>query len=100
MVISNHNSFRVLLDKIASYIFSEKYTGGNYMLALKMTSTVPIVSAHFRSLLVAYVLDNCNSVPVSVSICRKTAIGTQRCCLSTGLQFRTHNATTASHEQI
>jgi len=40
MVISNHNSFRVLLDKIASYIFSEKYTGGNYMLALEMTSPV------------------------------------------------------------
>jgi len=48
----NHNSFRVLFDKIASvYFIFEKYT---YILALEMpaqgTSTVPILSAHFRSL--------------------------------------------------
>jgi len=51
LVISNDNSFRVLFDKIVSVYFIWKYI---YILALEMaslgTSTVPIVSAHFRSL--------------------------------------------------
>jgi len=46
LVISNHNSFRVQFDKIASYVLFEKYI---CILALKMaspgTSTVPVVSA-------------------------------------------------------
>ena len=51
LVILNDNSFRVLFDKIVSVYFIWKYI---YILALEMaslgTSTVPIVSAHFRSL--------------------------------------------------
>jgi len=35
LVISNHNSFRMLFDKIASYILYEKYI---YILALEMGS--------------------------------------------------------------
>jgi len=46
LVISNHNSFRVPFDKIASVYFIWKKC--IYILA-SGTGTVPIVSAHFRS---------------------------------------------------
>jgi len=49
LIISNHTSFRVLFDKIASVksilIFS---TGSGQ--SMQGTGTVPIVSAHLRSL--------------------------------------------------
>ena len=47
MVISNHNSFRVLFDEIASvYILFEKYVSisASEMASPKRTSTVPVVS--------------------------------------------------------
>jgi len=48
LVVSNHNSFRVLFDKIASAHFISKiylyFSIGNG----RRTSKVPIVSAHFR----------------------------------------------------
>ena len=53
LVISSHNTFRVLFDIIASvYFIWEKYIN---ILSLEMDSpgnrgTVPIVSAHFRSI--------------------------------------------------
>jgi len=56
LLISNHNSFRLLFDKIASvYNFLWK-TYLDYILPMEMASpgnrgTVPIVSVHFRSLL-------------------------------------------------
>jgi len=43
LVISNNDSFRVLFDKIALFYFMRKWPA-------QETSTVPIVSAHFRSL--------------------------------------------------
>ena len=53
LVVSNHNSFRVLFGKIASLYFFEKYIN---ILALEIlaqeTGTVPVVSAHFRSPLI------------------------------------------------
>jgi len=57
LLISSHDSFRVLFDKIASvYILFEKYI---HILALEMTShgtgTAPIGSAHFRSLSIYFV---------------------------------------------
>jgi len=40
----NVKTFRVMFDKIASVHFISTYI---YILALDMTSTVPVVSAHF-----------------------------------------------------
>ena len=53
VVISNHNSFRVLLDKIASVYFVGKIRlyFWHWKWPARGTSTVPVVSAHFRSLL-------------------------------------------------
>jgi len=55
LVISNHNSFRVLSDKLASvYFLFEKYI---YILALEMANQLPIVptvSARVHSVLVSY----------------------------------------------
>jgi len=57
MVISNHNSFWVLFDKIASIYFSRKiyscFSIGNGLPA-QGTSTVPVVSTHFRCLLLQW----------------------------------------------
>ena len=52
LLMSNHNSFRVLFEKkLLPYILFQKYI---YILASEMASpgkgTVPVVSAHFRSL--------------------------------------------------
>jgi len=52
LVISNNDSFRVLFDEIASVYFVLNvylyFSIGNGQ--LRETSTVPTVSAHFRSL--------------------------------------------------
>ena len=58
LVISNHNSFRVLLDKIASvYFIWKRY----HILALEIASPgnqhVPVVSAHFFPYFTAVLLD-------------------------------------------
>jgi len=54
-VISKHNSFRVLFDKIVSVYFIWKknnmYIFWHWKWPAQGTSTVPVVSAHFRSLL-------------------------------------------------
>jgi len=50
LVISNHNSFRVLYAKIASVYFIRK-TYLYFSIGNGQPSTVPNVSAHFRSLL-------------------------------------------------
>jgi len=52
LIISNHNSFRMLFDKIASEYFIWKIY--NILASGQGTSTVPIVSAHFHS-----VYDHC-----------------------------------------
>jgi len=54
LVISNHNSFRVLFDKNCFVIFYLKkynFIFQHWKWSAQGTSTVPIVSAHFRSLL-------------------------------------------------
>jgi len=59
LLILNHKSFRVLFDKIASVYFIwkiYKYTDGSDAMSkwpAHRTSTVPVVSAHFRSLCMA-----------------------------------------------
>ena len=53
-LISNHNSFRVLFDKIASVYFISKkciYILASEIAIAQVTSTVPIVSTYCRSLL-------------------------------------------------
>ena len=56
LLISNHNSFRVLFDKIASVYFIWKYIFifQHWKWPAQGTSTVPIVSAHFRSLCASF----------------------------------------------
>jgi len=56
LVISNHDSFRVLFDEIASvYVYMENiFTFQHWKWPAQGTSTVPIVSAHFRSLLLGF----------------------------------------------
>ena len=51
-VLSNHNSFRVLFYKIASVYFISEYNilAWKWPAAAQGTGTVPIVSAHFRSI--------------------------------------------------
>ena len=55
MVISNHNSIRVLFDKIASVLFYLKniLIFQHWKCPAQGTGTVPIVSAHFQSLWIA-----------------------------------------------
>jgi len=54
LVISNHNSFRVLFDKIASgfriFYLKNIFIFHHWKWPAHGTSTVPIVSAYFRSL--------------------------------------------------
>ena len=53
LAILNHNNFRVLFDKIASVYFCLEniVSYQHWKWPAEKTSTVPIVSAHFRSLL-------------------------------------------------
>ena len=50
LAISNHNSFRVLCDKIASVYLFEKniFIFQHWKWPAQGIGTVPIVSAHFR----------------------------------------------------
>jgi len=50
--MSNHNSFRVLFDKIASVYFKDKFIFLHWKWPSDGTNTVPIVPAYCRSLLV------------------------------------------------
>ena len=50
LVISNQNSFRVLFDKIASVDLKNIFIFYHRKWPAQGTSTVPVVSAHFRSL--------------------------------------------------
>jgi len=64
LVISNHNSFRVLFDKIAFVHFVWKiYLHLAFEMASQGTSTVPVVSAHFRSLF----QNTCTVCPANIS---------------------------------
>jgi len=65
LVISNHNSFRVLFHKIAYVYFIRKiylyFSIGN---GQPMTSTVPIESANFRSVLLAMLPKTCRNAAI------------------------------------